>query len=171
MNLTGTEMHMFTFGIVIFELVILFFQLFYFLERPSDKDRLWYLILLCLLIFYNVAGGLFPDPTIPIPTVVQNILAYSSAIFVSMFLAFYLYKAFDLKHLKRFALYGPFYFILLPFMVMFIVPYLFTGDLEFARKLVVFVPGIYGLVFLVALTIALKKKYNEIDPSERGILF
>ena len=171
MLLTGTEMHMVTFAIVIFELVILFFQLFYFLERPSDQQRRWYLILLCLLISYNVAGGLFPDPSIPIPIVLQNIFAYGTAIAVSMFLAFYLYKAFDLKHLKRFALYGPFICILLPFLVMFIVPYLLTGNIDFARKLVVFIPGIYGFVFLYALTLSLKKKYVGLDPSQRGVIF
>lgn len=164
-------MHMVTFAIVIFELVILFFQLFYFLERPSDQQRRWYLILLCLLISYNVAGGLFPDPSIPIPIVLQNIFAYGTAIAVSMFLAFYLYKAFDLKHLKRFALYGPFICILLPFLVMFIVPYLLTGNIDFARKLVVFIPGIYGFVFLYALTLSLKKKYVGLDPSQRGVIF
>ncbi|MEQ9440351.1 MAG: ATP-binding protein [Cyclobacteriaceae bacterium] len=164
-------MHMVTFAIVIFELVILFFQLFYFLERPSDQQRRWYLILLCLLISYNVAGGLFPDASIPIPIVFQNILAYGTAVAVSMFLAFYLYKAFDLKHLKRFALYGPFLFILLPFVVMFIVPYILTGKLALAQKLIVFIPGIYGFVFLCALSISLKKKYAGLDPSQRGLIF
>ena len=93
MYVPGTEMHMVTFSIVLFELAILFFQLIYFLERPGERSRLWYLILLYLLIQYNVMGGLFPADNIPMPIMLQNILAYASAIVMSMYFAFYLYKA------------------------------------------------------------------------------
>ena len=171
MYLEGTEMHMVTFTIVVFELVILFFQVIYFLERPSDTDRLWYLILLCLLIFYNVSGGLFPDSRYSLSIVIQNILAYSSAIIMSMYFAFYIYKAFKLDRFRWFAYYGMLYFILIPFILAFVIPYSMTGNLEAARELFVVIAFIYCLAILYTLTRSFIFKYRVTPEGERGILF
>jgi hypothetical protein len=76
MNFMGTQMHMVTFAITAFEVAMLFFQVIYYLERTSDKKRLLYLVLLVFVIFYNITSGLFPDENIPIPSMVQTILAY-----------------------------------------------------------------------------------------------
>ncbi|MDF9801294.1 signal transduction histidine kinase/DNA-binding NarL/FixJ family response regulator [Catalinimonas alkaloidigena] len=171
MYVPGTEMHMITFSIIMLELVILFFQLIYFLERPSEKSRLWYLILLYLLIQYNVMGGLFPADNIPIPIIAQNIMAYTSAIIMSMYFAFYFYKAFNLEHFRWFAIYGTFNFVFLPFIATFIVPYLLTDNLTLSRKLFVVVPFIYCLVFIFNITKAVRKKYRNSPEGEYGSLF
>ena len=46
MYFLDTNMHMVTFLITMFEIVMLVFQIIYFLQRPNDKSRLQYLILL-----------------------------------------------------------------------------------------------------------------------------
>ena len=106
---------MVTFLITMFEIVMLVFQAIYFLERPGDKSRLQYLILLVFLIIYNVCGGLFPDPKWLISIDVQVILAYLVGFTMSMYVVYYFYKVFDLKHLKFFATYGLLFFLFLPF--------------------------------------------------------
>src|SRR5688500_3845651 len=100
MFFAGTKMHIVTFGITAFEMVMLVIQVIYFLERPGDKRRLWYLILLVLLIFYNVCSGLFPDANIPIPLTVQTIIAYLVGFTMSMYVVYYFYRVFELRHLK-----------------------------------------------------------------------
>ena len=89
MNFMGTQMHMVTFMITVFEVVMLFFQIIYFLERENDKKRFLYLILLVLLILYNVTSGLFPDENIPIPVMLQTIVAYLFAFGTSMYFVYY----------------------------------------------------------------------------------
>ena len=64
MTFLGTQMHMLTFIITIFECAMLFFVMIYHLLRPSDKSRIRYVKLLVLLIIYNVFSGFFPDPNI-----------------------------------------------------------------------------------------------------------
>ena len=71
-----TQMHMVTFLITVFELVMLIFQGIYFLQRPTEKSRLQFLLLLVCLISYNICSGLFPDPQWIIPLSVQTIMAY-----------------------------------------------------------------------------------------------
>lgn len=161
MFFAGTKMHMVTFCIAAFEVVMLVIQVIYFLERPSDKRRLWYLILLLLLIFYNVCSGLFPDPAIPIPITVQTILAYLVGFTMSMYVIYYFYKVFDLKHLKFFVTYGLLFFLFVPFVFLFIVPYLLTGDSTLSSKLTVVIPFFYGLSFLYCTSRALWKKFRE----------
>ena len=171
MHLPGTEMHMITFSIVIIELVLLLFQILHFLERPSDRKRLWFLILLYLLIQYNVLGGIFPDPGIPIPIAWQNIMAYGSAIVMSMYFAFYFYKAYDLEHFRWFAIYGVFYFVVVPFIGVFAIPYLITDNLEVSLKLFLIVPFLYCIVFLFFITRAVRKKYYTASEMENGKYF
>jgi hypothetical protein len=77
---------MVTFTITMFEIVMLVFQIIYFLQRPSDKSRLQYLILLLCLIAHNICSGLFPDPQFALPIIVQNIIAYFVGFIMSIIL-------------------------------------------------------------------------------------
>jgi signal transduction histidine kinase/DNA-binding NarL/FixJ family response regulator len=160
MYFMNTEMHMVTFLITMFEVVMLVFQIIYFLQRPSDKSRLQYLVLLVCLILYNVCSGLFTDPRLPIPETVQTVLAYLVGFTMSMYVIYYFYKVFDLKHLRFFATYGLILFLFLPFLLLFLVPYLLTGDVRFSAKLTVVIPFFYGLGFLYSTTRALFKKFK-----------
>lgn len=163
MNFMNTEMHMVTFFITMFEVVMLVFQIIYFLQRPSDKSRLQYLILLVCLILYNVCSGLFTDPDLPIPTTIQTILAYLVGFTMSMYVIYYFYKVFDLKHLKFFATYGLVLFLFLPFAFLFVVPYLLTKDARMSAQLTVIVPFLYGLGFLYSASKALWRKFKTIE--------
>ncbi len=76
MLLPGTQMHIVTFIFVCIEIVIFFYLLIYRLARPDNKIAFLNIILICLLIFYNIAGGLFPDPNIPGSQFQQIVIAY-----------------------------------------------------------------------------------------------
>jgi signal transduction histidine kinase/DNA-binding NarL/FixJ family response regulator len=160
MYFMNTDMHMVTFTITMFEIVMLVFQVIYFLQRPEDKSRMQYLILLVCLIAYNVCSGFFTDPRIPIPTTIQTILAYLVGFTMSMYVVYYFYKVFDLKHLRFFATYGLVFFLFLPFVFLFVVPFLLTGDVRLSGKLTVIIPFFYGLGFIYSTTRALLKKFK-----------
>ncbi len=167
MNLIGTQMHMVTFMITVFEVVMLLFQIIYFLERTNDQKRLLYLILLVFLILYNITSGLFPDENIPIPVMLQEVIAYLFAFATSMYFVYYYYKAFNLKRLKFFATFGSLIFLFAPFLFLFVVPYYITGDLVWSRRLAVVIPFLYGVAFIVATTRAFIFKFREKEYSER----
>lgn len=162
----GTQMHIVTFAITALEVAVLFFQVIYFLERPSDQRRLLYLILLASFILYNITSGLFPDPSIPIPVSIQNVTAYLIAFATSMYFVYYYYKAFDLKLLRFFASFGSLIFLLAPFLFLFVIPYFVTGDLAMSRKLAVVIPFLYGLAFIIATTRAFMFKFRVKEYSE-----
>ena len=147
MYFLNTQMHLVTFFITAFELVMLFFQLIYWQQRPNDQKRLLYLTLLLFLIFYNLTSGFLPDENFFPPIILQNIAAYLIAFSMSIYFVYYFYKAFDLDALKFFATYGSIIFLLLPFLLLFVIPYLLTNNLELVRQLVVVVPFLYGLQF------------------------
>ncbi len=156
-----TQMHMVTFLITVFELVMLIFQGIYFLQRPTEKSRLQFLLLLVCLISYNICSGLFPDPQWIIPLSVQTIMAYFVGFAMSMYVVYYFYKVFDLKHLKFFATYGLLFFLFLPFVFLFVVPYLLTGDSRLSAQMTVVVPFCYGLGFIYSTARALKIKFKN----------
>ena len=167
MNFMGTHMHIVTFAITAFEIAALFFQIIYYLERPNDRKRLLYLILLVSFVLYNITSGLFPDENIPVPVSIQNVIAYLFAFGTSMYFVYYYYKAFDLKLLRFFATFGSIIFLFVPFLFLFVVPYYITGNLELSRKLTVVIPFLYGIAFIIATTRAFIFKFRVREYSDR----
>lgn len=157
-----TELHIITFLIILLEMVFFCHQIIYFLSRPSDKNRLYFLILFYLLIQHNLIGGLLPDPNIPIPTIVQNIIAYGVAFAMAMYFPYYFYKAFKLEKMKFYAYWGNILFLFGPFVLLFIAPYYLTNDFAFSRKLAMIVPFIYTLSFLYNLRYAINARNKEL---------
>lgn len=161
MTVFGTEMHLFTSLFLALELPLFCFQLFYFMQRPQAKGRKWYLLLLALLILYNICGGLFPDPNIPISITIQNILAYGTGFAMGAYFPFYFYKAFDLEELCFHAFYGIFIFLIAPFLIFFAIVYAINHDLSFAIHYGIIVPFFYSIVLLIAIMKAIRKKYKS----------
>ena len=157
----GTQMHVVTFTFVILEIAMLFYQVVYYLFRPQDKSRLWYMILLILLIIYNITGGLFPDENIKIPIIAQNIIAYGSGFLMASYFPFYFYKGFELTRLRFHALYGVPILLLIPYLVFFVVGYSINGNLDSAIKHGVIIPFFYAIVVLVAILRSIRLKYFE----------
>ncbi|HTK21056.1 MAG TPA: helix-turn-helix transcriptional regulator [Mucilaginibacter sp.] len=128
--------------------------------RPEDKARFYYLILLVLLLFYNVTGGLFPDQSISIPIPIQEMVAYGSGFLMASYFPFYFYKAFDLKSLRWHALYGVPLFLLGPYIVFFIIDYALHGNLDEDLEYGMIAPFIYALVLLWVMFRAIHKQHK-----------
>ena len=156
----GTQIHIVTFIFIVLEFCMFIFQLFYYLFRPQDKSRLWYLLLLLLFQFYNITGGLFPDPKINIPVAVQVMLAYGSGFLMASFFPLYFYKAFDLKAIRWHAILGVPLFLMLPYFVFFVIAYAINGNLNIDIRFGMIVPLIYAVVLLYVIFRAIRKKYE-----------
>lgn len=171
MNVFNSEMHLLTFLFVVAESVFFVFQVVYFLLHPKDKNRLYFLILLFLLIVYNTFGGLFPDPAININIVYQNILAYSSGFLMACYFPFYFYKAFELHSIRFHALYGVWLFLFLPFLLFIVIEYSITHDLSTSVKHAVFIPFVYAIIVIWKLLNAIKDKYStDINSSNSDVI-
>jgi len=157
----GSEMHVVTFVFVVLEFLMLIFLLAGYLNRIQDKQRRLYLLLLTLLLFYNITGGLLPDPKIPIPIFIQNIIAYGSGFLMASYFPYYFYKAFDLKLLRFHALYGVPMFLLLPYLVFFVISYSFDHDLASTIQHGIIIPFFYAFVLLCAIFRAIRVAYKK----------
>lgn len=158
----GTEMHVITFVFLILEIPMFFYQGVYFLSRPQDKQRFWYLLLLFLLIAYNITGGLFPDHEIrSISVIHQNIIAYGTGFLMASYFPYYFYKGMGLDNLKFIALYGVPLFLLLPYFAFFVIAYSINGDLDFAIRYGVIIPFIYSFVAAWGIFHAIRIKYKQ----------
>lgn len=161
MNVFGTEMHIVTFMFSLLEILMFIFLVPGYLNRPDNKPRFWYLILLLLLIIYNVTGGLLPNPEYPIPIYVQNIIAYGSGFLIASYFPFYFYTAFDLKLLRFHALYGVPLFLLLPYLLFFVISYSVHEDLNFTIQYGIIIPFFYSIVLLWAILRAIRISYKK----------
>jgi DNA-binding CsgD family transcriptional regulator len=157
----GTQIHIVTFIFIVLEFCMFIFQIFYYLFRPQDKRRLWYLLLLFLFQFYNITGGLFPDPKINIPLDIQEMIAYGSGFLMASYFPYYFYKAFDLTSLRWHALFGVPLFLACPYLVFFVVVYAINGNLNVDIKYGMIAPFIYALVLLYVIFRAIREKHKH----------
>lgn len=151
----GTEMHIVTFVFCCLETIMFFFQIVFYLIRPEDKYRFWYLTLLTLLLFYNITSGLLPDSKIPIPVYIQNIIAYGSGFCTAAFFPYYFYKAFHLGRLRFHATYGIWLFLIAPYIIFFVIAYSINKDLGWSIRFGLIIPFFYSLTLIWAITRAI----------------
>ncbi|WP_214072603.1 helix-turn-helix transcriptional regulator [Mucilaginibacter sp. dw_454] len=161
MNLFNTQMHWLTAVFIIIESYLFAVQLFHFLNQPQDRRRLWYLILLGLLIKFNIANGLFPDPSWRMDIKLQNMIAYGFAYLMGAYFPFYFYKAYRLQQLRFHATWGVFLFLILPYLLFDVILYALNDKLIPDRELGVLIPGTYGLVVLAVMLRAIIKKHKD----------
>jgi len=157
----GTQIHIFTFIFILLETGMFIFQFFYYLFRPQDMQRKWYLILLGLMLFYNITGGLFPDSKIQIPLDIQEMIAYGSGFLMASYFPYYFYKAFELKSLRWHALFGVPLFLFCPYLIFFVVIYAINGNLNVDIKYGMIAPFIYALILLFVMFKAIRDKYKK----------
>jgi len=156
-------MHILTFVVCLLEFGMLFNQIIQYLCRPPEKPRLWYALLLALLIVYNVSCGVFPDTRFSLSITVQNIITYGSGFLIAAYFPCYFYMAFGLRQLRWHVLYGVPMFLLIPFGVSFLVVYSLTGNLDYATSYGMILPGVYALVLLFALFRAIRSQIELLD--------
>lgn len=155
----GTEMHIVTFLFVCAELVIFCYLLIYRLARPDDKSAYLNILLISLLLFYNITGGLLPDANMPGSYTMQMSIAYATGFITPCYFPYYVYHAFYLKKMRFHAYKGVFIFLITPY-VFFVLLFVFSGNLETAKNLLIF-PTAYALCVIVSLVKAVRHKYNN----------
>lgn len=160
MKVFSTEMLLITFIFAVLEIVMFFYQFIHYLSRPQEKQRLYYLVLLFLLIVYNITGGLLPDPEINLSIVTQNSIAYGSGFLMASYFPYYFYKGFDLKRLRFHAVYGVLLFFIVPYLIFFVLVYSINKNLDFAIRNGIIVPFFYSIVLLWAILRAIRVKYQ-----------
>jgi signal transduction histidine kinase/DNA-binding NarL/FixJ family response regulator len=130
MLIFGIQLNLVIFCIILLEIIIFCNQLLSFLARRHEKERLWHLMLVGLLIIYNLAENLFilPNPRIPIPITLQIIINQGFGYLVTAYMPYYCVKTTRLQGLEFHRKYG-FLFLVVPFFVFFVCYFPVTRDL------------------------------------------
>jgi DNA-binding CsgD family transcriptional regulator len=155
----GTQMHVITFLFICIETVVLFYLVIYRLARPDDKNTFLNIILICLLIFYNLTGGLLPDANLPGTYPLQLSIAYATGFITPCYFPYYVYHAFYLEKMKFHAYKGVFIFLIGPY-VIFVFLFLSTENIEIAKNILI-IPTVYALLVIVTLIISVRYKYDN----------
>jgi DNA-binding CsgD family transcriptional regulator len=158
-TLLGTQVQWPAFVLMLVEFALLAMQLYAYLARRADRQRLWYLYLLALLLLFNISNSLFPDPAWG-GLRLQYITADGFAYFIGAYIPWYFYKAYGLRSLQLPATWGAAGFLLLPYVV-FVILYLVNDNLAADRQCTAIVPAFYGLFMLAAMLQAIIRKYQQ----------
>lgn len=159
MLLPGTQMHVITFLFICIETVILLYLIIHRLARPDDNSTFLNIILILLLIFYNVTGGLLPDPNLPGNYFLQTSIAYATGFITPCYFPYYVYNSFSLTKMKFHAYRGVILFLVLPY-VIFVILFTGSGNLKTAKNLLIMPVG-YALWVIITLIGAVKFKYHN----------
>ena len=161
MQIGCTQMHPVTLAAIVIELMILGAQVALYLQRPHDRTRLGYIILLVLLLIFNTANGLLPDPYYTMPLYAQHIIVNTAGFVIVSYFPFYFYRMFGLEKLRFIAVYGVPIFLILPYVCFFLVGLTIHEDIAFTHRYGYIASTTYSLTSLVAIGRSVRFAYRE----------
>lgn len=157
----GTEIHWVTFTILVVQIAILPFLYINYLYDKSNLYRKRFLYLTIVFIIYNFFSGLFPDVTIPIPTLIQNLIAYGVGILYVLYFVYYIYNEFHITPFKYFSVKSIFTYLISLFIFLFVIPLILGYDLNFTRKLFIFIPLVLAIIYSFKTSLRLLNIYQK----------
>jgi len=154
-------MHPVTLAAIIIELMFLGAQVAFYLQRPHDRTRLGYVILLVLLLIFNTVNGLLPNSNYSLPLYAQHIIVNTIGFIIVSYFPFYFYRMFGLEKLRFIAVYGVPIFLILPYVCFFLVGLTIHEDITFTHRYGYITSTIYSLTLLVAIGRSIRFAHQE----------
>lgn len=125
------------------------------LKRASLKR---FITLGIIFISYNITGGFLPNQYFPGPLILQYIITYGVAITLCIYLAYYLYKEYDISILKvHFSIKNITLLMTLSFICLFLVPFFASKSIDLARAFFTLPIAVIAFYFLWAFKERIKK--------------
>ena len=148
---------------IIIGIIILYQSYRLYANRQKTNNASYrYLFLAIIFLLYNVLNGLLPNSSLPGPLFLQYIATYSISIFMCIYLVWYLYKEFNILAPNSFFKVKNLIIILsMCFIFLFIVPYYYTGSLNYSRSLFLISPTVLSVMFLIYFFSILKKEVKR----------
>lgn len=160
----SSSMHWIVLFVCIAISLIILFQIIRIIKgnRKTNGPKYRYLYLAISFLLYNVLNGLLPNNDLPGPLILQYVATYGISIFMCIHLVWYLYKEFNIITPTPFFKVKNLIIILsLCFLLLFLVPYFYTGSLNYARQLFLIFPTVLSVIFLGYFFSVLKKNVNR----------
>lgn len=148
----SSSMHWIVLFMCIVISLIIIFQLnrIFFSKQKTNKASYQYLILAIIFLLYNVFNGLLPNHSLPGPLFLQYVITYVISIMMCIYLVWYLYKQFNIITPNRlFKIKNLIVILSICLVLFFIIPYYYSGSIDFARSLFLIFPTILSIIFLV----------------------
>ena len=157
----GTEMKLFTFILIVIEGVILYSQLMFYIQKPSDKSRLRFVGLTLMFVIYNLISGFLPDENFGINLFLQNVVSIGIGIALAIYYYAYLVKELNMIQDKYFSVKNLIIGLVGTFVLGFGLSYLTTNDLNKSRQYYIFLPIIIAVYFCIKTILFLFKKSTQ----------
>jgi len=157
-NIFDSEMKLITFILIIIEIIILFSQFMFYIQRPSDKSRLRFVGLTAMFILYNLLSGFLPDKNLEINLLLQNIISIGIGITLAIYYYAYLVKELNMIQDKYFSIKNLIIGLVGTFILGYGISFLTTNDLEKSRQYYIILPIVIALYFCVKTVVFLSKK-------------
>ena len=131
-------------------------------KQKTSKADYQYLILAIIFLLYNVLNGLLPNSSLPGPLFLQYLATYSISLIMCVYLVWYLYKQFNIITPNRlFKVKSLIVILSICLVFLFIIPYYYTGSLDFARSLFLIFPTILSISFMAYFFTIIKQEVKR----------
>lgn len=146
----GTQVNVVTFIFVLLQVSFIAPSIISFLIK-HEIDRLRFVILNLLFLSYNVVNGMVPDENLEINIISQDIVGYLTGITCVVYFVYYIYEEYNIQPLKILNLKTIIYILILDFILLFIIPYTATKNLNFSRNIFLVIPLLlaFGVIFII----------------------
>ena len=161
-NMFGLSFNTSTLVLIVFEMLLLSFQVINSAARWQDQSRFRFLLLILAFLQYNILNGLMPNDNIPVNYMAQNIIVYISAFALASYYFYYLIKELELSQLKIYNVKVLILSLVSSFILLFFGTYLVTGDFIMSRKVFIIIPILISFYFCYQTVDFLIKKWRAL---------
>jgi len=142
-------MHPSILGVIIIECLMLGAQGAFYLERPFDRRRIWYIVFFALLLLLNISNCFFPNPFLQIPLLIQYLIRNGIVFITVSYLPYWLSCKIQIIKYQFQKKQEILLFFIVPYPMLFLVAYFLLHDLEKAHRYTIFIPAFNNLLLLI----------------------
>lgn len=161
MQIGCTEMHPIVLGVIVIELIMFGALGTYYLERPMQSSRIWYLLFLALLLTLNIINGFLPNPALDIPLYIQYIFRNGIGFLTISYFPFLFFKKLQIISSRVQEKTVMQYLLIIPYPIIFFVAYATFNDLEKAHRYTIFIPCLNNVVMIVLMAKTIWNIYSR----------
>lgn len=142
---------------IIVEILMLFISWIIWKGRKSYEARIRFLVFILFFLLYNITAVIYVEDIIGISQLSLDFIAFTIGTAYSLYFLYYFYKEYNIRPSGIFALKPVIYITVLDLLLLFIIPYSITRDIQLSKYLFLAIP----LLLIIGISINVFREFYK----------
>src|SRR5690606_32326581 len=152
-----TQIHLLILIFIIVEALMLFISWIIWKGKKSYEARIRFLVFILFFLLYNITAVIYVEDIIGISQLSLDFIAFTIGTAYALYFLYYFYKEYNIRPSGIFALKPVIYITVLDLLLLFIIPYSITRDIQLSKYLFLAIP----LLLIIGISINVFREFYK----------